>query len=161
MTWIGAIVAAVLLASGRREGAPVIDRAAFQRTQVETEIGFVVGQPIGQALPSLASLRERIAAIMPAIELPDLGFADRTKLTGRDLIAANGGAAQFIVGPETPVGARGVGEPPDGAGYGAVMNAIADAIGVDAFRRAPVTADIVLMSLEHGKRMHEPLRAHL
>ena len=30
------------------------------------------------------------------------------------------------------------------------MNAIADAIGVDAFRRAPVTADIVLMSLEHG-----------
>jgi CO/xanthine dehydrogenase Mo-binding subunit len=63
--------------------------------------------------------------------------------------------------PETPVGARGVGEPPVGAGYGAVMNAIADAIGVDAFRRAPVTADIVLMSLEHGRRMHEPLRAHL
>jgi len=63
--------------------------------------------------------------------------------------------------PETPVGARGVGEPPVGAGYGAVLNAIADAIGVDAFRCAPVTADIVLMSLEHGRRMHEPLRAHL
>ena len=31
--------------------------------------------------------------------------------------------------PETPVGARGVGEPPVGAGYGAVMNAIADAVG--------------------------------
>ena len=55
-----------------------------------------------------------------------------------------------IADPETPVGARGVGEPPVGAGYGAVLNAIADAIGVDAFRRAPVTADIVLMSLEHG-----------
>ena len=53
--------------------------------------------------------------------------------------------------PETPVGARGVGEPPVGAGYGAVMNAIADAVGVDVFRRAPVTADIVLMSLEHGR----------
>jgi xanthine dehydrogenase molybdenum-binding subunit len=66
-----------------------------------------------------------------------------------------------IPDPETPVGARGVGEPPVGAGYGAVMNAIADAIGVDAFRRAPVTADIVLMSLEHGRRMHEPLRAHV
>ena len=46
-----------------------------------------------------------------------------------------------IPDPETPVGARGVGEPPVGAGYGAVLNAIADAIGVDAFRRAPVTAD--------------------
>ena len=63
--------------------------------------------------------------------------------------------------PETPTGARGVGEPPVGAAYGAVMNAIASAVGVDAFRRAPVTPDVVLMTLEHGKRMHEPLQAHL
>lgn len=27
--------------------------------------------------------------------------------------------------------------------------------------RAPVTADILLMSLEHGTRMHEPLKAHI
>jgi xanthine dehydrogenase molybdenum-binding subunit len=59
------------------------------------------------------------------------------------------------------VGARGVGEPPVGPGFGAVLNAIADAIGVEAFRRAPVSADIVLMSLTHGQRMHDPLRAHL
>ncbi len=63
--------------------------------------------------------------------------------------------------PETPVGARGVGEPPVGAAYGAVMNAIASAVGVDAFRRAPVTPDVLLMTLEHGRRMHEPLQAHL
>ena len=66
-----------------------------------------------------------------------------------------------IADPETPVGARGVGEPPVGAGFGAVLNAIADAIGVDAFRRAPVTSDIVLMSLTHGTRMHEALQAHI
>jgi CO/xanthine dehydrogenase Mo-binding subunit len=66
-----------------------------------------------------------------------------------------------LADPETPVGARGVGEPPVGAGYGAVLNAIASAIGVDAFRRAPVTSDVVLMSLTHGRRMHEPLQAHL
>jgi CO/xanthine dehydrogenase Mo-binding subunit len=66
-----------------------------------------------------------------------------------------------IPDPETPVGARGIGEPPVGAGYGAVLNAIADAVGVDVFRRAPVTADIVLMSLENKKRMHEPLQAHV
>ncbi len=63
--------------------------------------------------------------------------------------------------PGTPVGARGVGEPPVGAAYGAVLNAIASAVGVDAFRRAPVTADVVLMTLEHGRRMHAPLQAHL
>jgi CO/xanthine dehydrogenase Mo-binding subunit len=70
-------------------------------------------------------------------------------------------AALEIPDPETPVGAKGVGEPPVGAGYGAVLNAIAAAVGVDAFRRAPVTADVVLMSLTHGRRMHDPLRAHL
>jgi CO/xanthine dehydrogenase Mo-binding subunit len=70
-------------------------------------------------------------------------------------------SALDMADPETPVGARGVGEPPVGAGFGAVLNALADAIGVDAFRRAPVTSDIVLMSLTHGKRMHPPLQSHL
>ncbi|MBI4476217.1 MAG: xanthine dehydrogenase family protein, partial [Acidobacteria bacterium] len=50
--------------------------------------------------------------------------------------------------PETPVGARGAGEPPVGAAYGAVVNALAAAVGVDAFRRTPVTADLILTSLE-------------
>ena len=70
-------------------------------------------------------------------------------------------SALDIADPETPVGARGVGEPPVGAGFGAVLNALSDAIGVDAFRRAPVTSDIVLMSLTHGRRMHQPLQSHL
>jgi len=60
--------------------------------------------------------------------------------------------------PETPVGVRGVGEPPVGAAYGAVMNAILAAIGDEAFRRSPVTPDMILMALENGgKRQHEPL----
>jgi len=66
-----------------------------------------------------------------------------------------------LADPETPVGARGVGEPPVGAGYGSILNAIADAVGEDVFRRAPVMADIVLTSLEHGRRVHEPLTSHL
>jgi CO/xanthine dehydrogenase Mo-binding subunit len=66
-----------------------------------------------------------------------------------------------LADPETPVGARGVGEPPVGAGYGAVLNAIASAVGMEVFRRAPVTPDIILSSLESGRRMHEPLRAHV
>lgn len=66
-----------------------------------------------------------------------------------------------IPDPETPTGAKGVGEPPVGAGYGAVLNAIAAAIGVDAFRRAPVTSDVALMSITHGRRMHPPLQAHV
>jgi xanthine dehydrogenase molybdenum-binding subunit len=64
--------------------------------------------------------------------------------------------------PETPVGARGVGEPPVGAAYGAVMNALLDALGDEAFRRSPVTPDILLAAIENGgNRTHEPLTAHI
>ncbi len=78
-------------------------------------------------------------------------------------VPANGlkTSALNIPDPETPVGARGVGEPPVGAGFGAILNAIADAVGHDVFRRAPVTADIILTSLESGRRMHEPLTVHV
>jgi CO/xanthine dehydrogenase Mo-binding subunit len=60
-------------------------------------------------------------------------------------------AALDIPDPETPVGARGIGEPPVGGGCSAILNAISDAVGDDVFRRAPVTADTILASLEAGK----------
>ena len=70
-------------------------------------------------------------------------------------------AAVDIPDPETPVGARGVGEAPVGAGFGAVVNAIAAAVGDDVFKRAPVTADLILTALEAGRPMHEPLTANI
>jgi CO/xanthine dehydrogenase Mo-binding subunit len=70
-------------------------------------------------------------------------------------------AALDIPDPETPVGARGIGEPPVGAGACAVLNALSAAIGDDVFRRAPVTADVILASLEAGRPMEEPLTAHI
>jgi CO/xanthine dehydrogenase Mo-binding subunit len=66
-----------------------------------------------------------------------------------------------IPDPETPVGARGVGEPPVGAGYGAVLAALGDAIGDDMIRRTPATADLILTSLEAGRRVYDPLAAHV
>jgi CO/xanthine dehydrogenase Mo-binding subunit len=63
--------------------------------------------------------------------------------------------------PETPVGARGVGEAPVGAGFGAIVNAIAAAVGDEVFRRAPVTPDKILMALENGRPMHEALKANV
>ena len=72
------------------------------------------------------------------------------------------GDAVNIPDPETPTGIRGVGEPPVGAAYGAIMNAIADALGDGIFTRSPVTADIIITSLENGgKRTHEALTAHI
>ncbi len=56
-----------------------------------------------------------------------------------------------IPDPETPVGARGIGEPPVGGACAAVLNALMNALGDDVFRRAPVTADMILASLQAGK----------
>jgi len=63
--------------------------------------------------------------------------------------------------PETPVGARGIGEPPVAAGCCAVLNALADAVGDDMFRRAPVMPGTLLAALEAGKPIQEPLTTHI
>jgi xanthine dehydrogenase molybdenum-binding subunit len=66
-----------------------------------------------------------------------------------------------IPDPETPVGARGIGEPPVGGGCAAILNALADAVGDEIFRRAPVNSDTILTSLEAGRPMQHPLMAHI
>jgi CO/xanthine dehydrogenase Mo-binding subunit len=66
-----------------------------------------------------------------------------------------------IADPETPVGARGIGEPPVGAGCNAVLNALSAAVGDEVFRRAPVTLDGILESLEAGHPVGEMLTAHI
>jgi hypothetical protein len=48
-----------------------------------------------------------------------------------------------------------------GAGCCAVLNALAAAIGDEAFRRMPVQADIILAALEAGHPAHEPLTANI
>lgn len=69
-------------------------------------------------------------------------------------------AALNIADPETPVGARGIGEPPVGAGAAAVLCALASAVGDDLVRRAPITPDLLVMGLETGK-VPGALTAHL
>ena len=70
-------------------------------------------------------------------------------------------AALDIPDPETPVGARGIGEPPVGGGCGAILNALSDALGDEIFRRAPVNLDTILTSLEAGRPMQDPLTAFI
>jgi xanthine dehydrogenase molybdenum-binding subunit len=66
-----------------------------------------------------------------------------------------------IPDPETPVGARGVGEPPVAGGCASILNALSDALGDEIFQRAPVNADTILTSVEAGRPMQHPLMAHI
>ena len=70
-------------------------------------------------------------------------------------------AAVDIPDPETPVGSRGIGEPPVGGGCCAILNAISDAVGDEVFRRAPVLPDTIIASLDAGRPMQHPLEAHI
>lgn len=70
-------------------------------------------------------------------------------------------AALDMPDPETPVGARGIGEPPVGGGCGAILNALSDALGDEIYRRAPVNLDTILTALEAGRPMQDPLTAHV
>ncbi len=63
--------------------------------------------------------------------------------------------------PETPVGARGVGEAPVGGGCASILNALSDALGDKVFQRTPVNADTILTSLEAGRPMQHPLMANI
>jgi CO/xanthine dehydrogenase Mo-binding subunit len=66
-----------------------------------------------------------------------------------------------IPDPGTPVGSRGIGEPPVAAGCNAVLNALIDAVGENVIRRAPVSSDMILTSLEAGRPAYETLTANI
>lgn len=63
--------------------------------------------------------------------------------------------------PFNPVGAKGIGEPPVGAGASAVASAIADALGGVSFNRTPITTDMVLAALEKRPQPYGPLAMHV
>ncbi|HEY7287725.1 MAG TPA: xanthine dehydrogenase family protein molybdopterin-binding subunit [Vicinamibacterales bacterium] len=88
-------------------------------------------------------------------------FHHTKPLTIMDVPASMKQAALDLPDPETPVGARGVGEPPVGAGVGAVLAAIVDAVGDEAFKRCPVTPETLLTSLEAGHQPQDVLTAYL
>jgi 2-keto-4-pentenoate hydratase len=100
---VDAPLAGVLFESGKLMGDATVDTGMFTQLMLETEIGFVIGKAIPQSLNDVTELQEHINAVMPVIELPDLGFADMKQLKGVDIIAANVAAKQFILGQEKAV----------------------------------------------------------
>jgi xanthine dehydrogenase molybdenum-binding subunit len=66
-----------------------------------------------------------------------------------------------IPDPETPVGARGCGEPPVGGGCAAILNALSDALGDNIYQRVPVYLDTILTSHEAGRPMQNAFLAHI
>jgi CO/xanthine dehydrogenase Mo-binding subunit len=70
-------------------------------------------------------------------------------------------AAVDIADPETPIGSKGIGEPPVGAGAASVLVAIADALGGVYIGRTPLTPDVILNALEGGDPGYTTLQTHV
>ena len=62
--------------------------------------------------------------------------------------------------PHTPVGAKGIGEPPIGAGEAALVCAIQDALGGHQFGRTPIMLDMILNALEGRPDHYQPFTNH-
>jgi CO/xanthine dehydrogenase Mo-binding subunit len=63
--------------------------------------------------------------------------------------------------PFNPVGCKGIGEPPMGAGAGAIACAIEDALGGIGFNRTPITTDMIMAALEDRPQPVRGLTAHI
>jgi CO/xanthine dehydrogenase Mo-binding subunit len=63
--------------------------------------------------------------------------------------------------PYSPIGSKGIGEPPLGSAAAAVICAISDALGGVYFHRTPVTADMILNTLEGQPQSYKPLEVNV
>lgn len=70
-------------------------------------------------------------------------------------------AAVDLPDPQTPIGSKGIGEPPVGAGEAAYACAVADAMGGLCLCRTPLTSDMILAELEGRPRPYGLLDTHV
>jgi xanthine dehydrogenase molybdenum-binding subunit len=66
-----------------------------------------------------------------------------------------------IPDPQTPVGAKGVGEPCIGAGAAALICALQSAVGDDVIRRTPVSPEMIVTSLQAKRVAYDPFKAFI
>jgi CO/xanthine dehydrogenase Mo-binding subunit len=70
-------------------------------------------------------------------------------------------AAVGLPDPTNPIGAKGIGEPSTVAAAGAVLAALADAVGDDIIRRTPVQPEQIASALAKTGQMPNPLQAFI
>ncbi len=62
--------------------------------------------------------------------------------------------------PTSPLGTKGVGEPPLGSAAAALLCAISDALGGHVFNRTPVSPDMIVNFTAGRAQSHKPLQVH-
>lgn len=81
-----------------------IDRQGFNRLMLEAEFGFRMAEVITARVDSIESLKTKVAAVLPVVELPDLAVNQPGHLQGVDIITNNVMARVYIAGDDQVVG---------------------------------------------------------
>ncbi len=156
--------------------------AAFIEIELDAETGQVevidyLGIPdVGTILhPQGLDAQVRGAAVMgfglaateryvydPAYGRPGVrGLYQAKPPTYLDVPAELGSAAvSGAQDPQNPVGAKGVGEPIQGAASSAYLSAVSEALGGHLFNRVPVLADQIINVLAKRPQAHKPLQVN-
>lgn len=69
-------------------------------------------------------------------------------------------AVEGAVDPQNPVGAKGVGEPIQGAASSAYLSAVSEALGGHLFNRVPVVADMIINVVAKQPQSYKPLQVN-
>jgi CO/xanthine dehydrogenase Mo-binding subunit len=62
--------------------------------------------------------------------------------------------------PVSPLGTKGIGEPPMGSAASALLCAISDALGGHTFKRTPVRPDMIINAVARRPQSHKPVQIH-
>ncbi len=95
-------VMAPLFKSGELSPGAAVNSKDFVKLFIETEIGYVFGQKISEPVKDVDYLKKTIKEVFPAVELPDLRFANMKTVNGPDIIVDAVSAAKYIVGKKIP-----------------------------------------------------------
>ena len=85
----------------------VVDSSVYHRLIIEMEIGYIAGEKIDKPVPDVGSMKKLIKDVCPAVELPDIRFAEMKGITEADLIvliAVAVSSAKYMPGKGVPVG---------------------------------------------------------
>ena len=166
-----------------RDGQTYGFMAAFAEVEVDVEtgvwtisdfvgvadVGTVIhphslgGQILGGGLQGIGHVRSQ-----KLVYDPHYGAALATRMhhnkppTILDIPNNSQWAAVGLPDPTNPIGAKGIGEPSTVAAAGAVLAALADAVGDDVIRRTPVQPEMIMATLANNKQLaYEPLTAFI
>jgi len=93
-------ISGVLFRSGVKTNNSVIKKSDYFTMLVETELGYRISEKITETIKNREELNNKISAILPVIELPDVRFETVNKSNLTDTVAANICSSKFILGNE-------------------------------------------------------------